>query len=157
MCALKSTSVVCINPSDAYNYLANSYRPYQQRNNRLAATYDGARGQDAKARVGIAAFYNATAENPSPLAVAGPFVAGQRGAGAGQLCEAAVRAYGAAMGSVCTCSRCKEWDLQQDPVRAVHNFYSDTNPGVSEACDTNKTTPSCVCQPGSKVYYTECV
>ena len=61
------------------------------------------------------------------------------------------------MGSVCTCSRCKEWDLQQDPVRAVHNFYSDTNPGVSEACDTNKTTPSCVCQPGSKVYYRECV
>ena len=49
------------------------------------------------------------------------------------------------MGSVCTCSRCKEWDLQQDPVRAVHNFYSDTNPGVSEACDTNKTTPSCMC------------
>ena len=106
---------------------------------------------------GMAAFYNATAENASPLAVAGPFVAGQRGAGAGQLCEAAVRAYGAAMGSVCTCSRCKEWDLQQDPVRAVHNFYSDTNPGVSEACDTNKTTPSCVCQPGSKVYYRECV
>ena len=27
---------------------------------------------------GMAAFYNATAENPSPLAVAGPFVAGQR-------------------------------------------------------------------------------
>ena len=106
---------------------------------------------------GMAAFYNATAENPSPLAVAGRFVAGQRGAGAGQLCEAAVRAYGAAMGSVCTCSRCKEWDLQQDPVRAVHNFYSDTNPGVSEACDTNKTTLSCVCQPGSKVYYRECV
>ena len=157
VCALKAISVVCINPSDAYNYLANSYRPYQLRNNRLAATYDGAHGQDAKARVGIAAFYNATAENASPLAVAGPFVAGQRGAGAGQLCEAAVRAYGAAMGSVCTCSRCKEWDLQQDPVRAVHNFYSDTNPGVSEACDTNKTTPSCVCQPGSKVYYRECV
>ena len=106
---------------------------------------------------GMAAFYNATAENASPLAVAGRFVAGQRGAGAGQLCEAAVRAYGAAMGSVCTCSRCKEWDLQQDPVCAVHNFYSDTNPGVSEACDTNKTTPSCVCQPGSKVYYRECV
>ena len=61
------------------------------------------------------------------------------------------------MGSVCTCSRCKEWDLQQDPVRAVHNFYSDTNPGFSEACDTNKTTPSCVCQPGSKVYYRACV
>ena len=52
MCALKSTSVVCINPSDAYNYLANSYRPYQDRNNRLAATFDGARGQDAKARDG---------------------------------------------------------------------------------------------------------
>ena len=76
VCALKSTSVVCINPSDAYNYLANSYRPYQLRNNKLAATYDGAHGQDAKARVGIAAFYNATAENASPLAVAGRFVAG---------------------------------------------------------------------------------
>ena len=68
MCALKSTSVVCINPSDAYQFLADSYRPYQQRNNRLAATFDGAHGQDAKARVGIAAFYNATAENPNPLA-----------------------------------------------------------------------------------------
>ena len=71
MCAPKSTSVVCINPSDAHDYLANSYRPYQQRNNKLAARFDGAHGQDAKARVGIAAFYNATAENPSPLAVAG--------------------------------------------------------------------------------------
>ena len=148
---------MCLSIPDAQQYLIDSYRPYQLRNNKLAATYDGAHGQDAKARVGIAAFYNATAENASPLAVAGRFVAGQRGAGAGQLCEAAVRAYGAAMGSVCTCSRCKEWDLQQDPVRAVHNFYSDTNPGVSEACDTNKTTPSCVCQPGSKVYYRECV
>ena len=29
---------------------------------------------------GMAAFYNATAENPNPLAVAGRFVAGQRGA-----------------------------------------------------------------------------
>ena len=76
MCALKAISVVCISITDAYNYLANSYRPYQERNNKLAATYDGAHGQDAKARVGIAAFYNATAENPSPLAVAGPFVAG---------------------------------------------------------------------------------
>ena len=52
MCALKSTSVVCINPSDAYNYLSNSYRPYQQRNNKLAAAFDGAHGQDAKARDG---------------------------------------------------------------------------------------------------------
>ena len=33
--------VVCINPSDAYNYLANSYRPYQQRNNNLAAKKNG--------------------------------------------------------------------------------------------------------------------
>ena len=76
VCALKAISVVCINPSDACQYLADSYRPYQQRNNKLAATYDGARGQAAQARVGIAAFYNATAENASPLAVAGPFVAG---------------------------------------------------------------------------------
>ena len=81
MCALKSTSVVCINPSDAYNYLANSYRPYQDRNNRLAATFDGAHGQDAQVQMGMAAFYNATAENPNPLAVSGRFVAGQRGVG----------------------------------------------------------------------------
>ena len=59
-----------------------------------------------------------------------------------------------AMGSVCTCSRCKEWDLQQDPARAGHNFCNDTNPGFSEACDTNglslqptgkKRVPSSVC------------
>ena len=68
--------VVCINPSDAYNYLANSYRPYQQRNNNLAATYDGAHGQAAQVQVGLRALHNATAENASPLAVAGPFVAG---------------------------------------------------------------------------------
>jgi hypothetical protein len=52
VCALKAIPVVCINPSDAYNYLANSYRPYQLRNNKLAATFDGAHGQDAKARDG---------------------------------------------------------------------------------------------------------
>ena len=45
-------SVVCINPSDAYQFLADSYRPYQDRNNKLAATFDGAHGQDAKARDG---------------------------------------------------------------------------------------------------------
>ena len=67
---------MCINIPDAQQYLIDSYRPYQLRNNRLAATFDGAHGQDAKARVGIAAFYNATAENASPLAVAGRFVAG---------------------------------------------------------------------------------
>ena len=44
--------VVCINPSDAYKYLSNSYRPYQERNNKLAATFDGAHGQDAQARDG---------------------------------------------------------------------------------------------------------
>ncbi len=76
MCALKSISVVCINTSDAYNYLSNSYRPYQERNNRLAATYDGAHGQAAQVQMGMAVLNNATAENPSPLAVAGPFVAG---------------------------------------------------------------------------------
>ena len=68
--------VVCINPSDAHNYLANSYRPYQLRNNKLAATYDGARGQAAQAQLGISAVMNATAENPRPLAVAGRVVAG---------------------------------------------------------------------------------
>ena len=50
MYALKSISVVCISIPDAHKYLADSYRPYQDRNNRLAATYDGAHGQDAKAR-----------------------------------------------------------------------------------------------------------
>ena len=45
--------VVCINPSDAYNYLANSYRPYQQRKHTLAATFDGVHGaQAAQARDG---------------------------------------------------------------------------------------------------------
>ena len=68
--------VVCLSIPDAQQYLIDSYRPYQLRNNKLAATFDGAHGQDAKARVGIAAFYNATAENASPLAVAGRFVAG---------------------------------------------------------------------------------
>ena len=52
MCAPKSTSVVCISIPDACNYFANSYRPYQERNNNLAATYDGAHGQGAKARDG---------------------------------------------------------------------------------------------------------
>ena len=52
VCALKSTSVVCISIPDAHDYLANSYRPYQERNNKLAATFDGAHGQGAKARDG---------------------------------------------------------------------------------------------------------
>jgi len=76
VCGPKSTSVVCINPSDACKYLAYSYRPLQHRNNRLAATYDGAHGQAAQVQMGMVAFYNATAENPNTLAVAGPFVAG---------------------------------------------------------------------------------
>ena len=71
MCAPKSISVVCINPSDAHDYLAKSYRPYQERNNRLAATYDGAHGRAAQVQVGLRALHNATAENASPLAVAG--------------------------------------------------------------------------------------
>ena len=66
---------MCINPSDAYNYLSNSYRPYQQRNNKLAATFDGAHGRAVQAQVGLRALHNATAENASPLAVAGRFVA----------------------------------------------------------------------------------
>ena len=44
--------VVCISIPDACNYLSNSYRPYQERNNKLAARFDGAHGQDAKARDG---------------------------------------------------------------------------------------------------------
>ena len=66
MCALKAIPVVCINPSDAYNYLANSYRPYQLRNNKLAATYDGARGQAAQVQMGMAALQNGMVENASP-------------------------------------------------------------------------------------------
>ena len=76
VCALKSTSVVCINPSDAYQYLVDSYRPYQLRNNKLAATFDGAHGQAAQVQMGLRALHNATAENPNPLAVAGRVVAG---------------------------------------------------------------------------------
>ena len=72
---------MCINISDAYQYLVDSYRPYQLRNNKLAATYDGAHGRAAQAYLGMAALQNATAENPNPLAVAGRVVAGQRGAG----------------------------------------------------------------------------
>ena len=57
---------------------------------------------------------------------------------------------------VCTCSRCKEWDLQQDPARAGHNFCNDTNPGFSEACDTNKRAcPSS--SPVKKEYHPLCV
>ena len=68
---------MCISIPDAHDYLANSYRPYQDRNNRLAATFDGVHGaQAAQARVGMVAFYNATAENANPLAVAGRVVAG---------------------------------------------------------------------------------
>ena len=71
MCAQKAIPVVCISIPDAQQYLIDSYRPYQQRNNRLAATYDGARGQAAQVQMGLRALHNATAENPSPLAVAG--------------------------------------------------------------------------------------
>ena len=71
MCALKAISVVCLNTSDACKYLADSYRPYQQRNNKLAAAFDGVHGRAAQAQVGLTALQNATAENASPLAVAG--------------------------------------------------------------------------------------
>ena len=76
VCVLKAIPVVCINPSDACQYLADSYRPYQDRNNKLAATFDGAHGQAAQVQMGLRALHNATAENASPLAVAGRFVAG---------------------------------------------------------------------------------
>ena len=71
MCVLKAISVVCINPSDAHDYLAKSYRPYQDRNNKLAATYDGARGQAAQVQLGLAAVQNGTASSPTALADAG--------------------------------------------------------------------------------------
>ena len=67
--------VVCLSISDAYHFLIDSYRPYQLRNNNLAAAFDGAHGRAAQARVGLRALHNATAENASPLAVAGRFVA----------------------------------------------------------------------------------
>ena len=60
--------VVCLNPSDAYKYLADSYRPYQLRNNKLAATYDGAHGQAAQAQMGMAVLNNAMATSPTALA-----------------------------------------------------------------------------------------
>ena len=71
MCAQKAIPVVCINPSDAYNYLSNSYRPYQERNNRLAATYDGAHGQGAQVQLGLAALQNGTTSSPTAMADAG--------------------------------------------------------------------------------------
>ena len=67
VCVLKVTSVVCINPSDAYQFLADSYRPYQLRNNKLAAAFDGAHGQDAQAQMGMAVLQNATAASPTAL------------------------------------------------------------------------------------------
>ena len=66
---------MCINISDAYQYLVDSYRPYQLRNNKLAATYDGAHGRAAQAQMGMTALQNGMVENASPLAVAGRFVA----------------------------------------------------------------------------------
>ena len=59
--------VVCINPSDACKYLSNSYRPYQLRNNKLAATFDGAHGQAAQVQMGLRALHNATASTSTPL------------------------------------------------------------------------------------------
>ena len=44
---------MCINISDAQQYLIDSYRPYQLRNNKLAAAFDGVHGaQAAQARDG---------------------------------------------------------------------------------------------------------
>ena len=69
--------VVCLNISDAQQYLIDSYRPYQLRKHTLAAAFDGVHGaQAAQAQVGLRALHNATAENPNPLAVAGRVVAG---------------------------------------------------------------------------------
>ena len=62
---------MCISIPDAYYYLTNSYRPYQQRNNKLAATYDGAHGQAAQVQMGMAALQNGTASSPTALADAG--------------------------------------------------------------------------------------
>ena len=44
--------VVCLSILDAYHFLIDSYRPYQLRNNNLAAAFDGAHGQEAQARDG---------------------------------------------------------------------------------------------------------
>ena len=63
--------VVCISIPDAHDYLAKSYRPYQDRNNKLAATYDGARGQAAQVQLGLAAVQNGTTSSPTALADAG--------------------------------------------------------------------------------------
>ena len=37
--------VVCLSILDAYHYLIDSYRPYQLRNNNLAAAFDGVHGR----------------------------------------------------------------------------------------------------------------
>ena len=71
MCGPKATSVVCISIPDAHDYLAKSYRPYQDRNNKLAATYDGAHGQGAQVQLGLAALQNGTTSSPTALADAG--------------------------------------------------------------------------------------
>ena len=72
--------VVCINPSDAHNYLANSYRPYQLRNNKLAATYDGAHGRAVQAHLGMTALQNGMAASPTALAGAGRLMDKGKGA-----------------------------------------------------------------------------
>ena len=59
---------MCINIPDAQQYLIDSYRPYQLRNNNLAATYDGAHGRAAQAQMGMAVLQNATATSPTALA-----------------------------------------------------------------------------------------
>ena len=59
---------MCINISDAYQYLVDSYRPYQLRNNKLAATFDGAHGQAAQVEMGMAALQNGMATSPTALA-----------------------------------------------------------------------------------------
>ena len=68
MCALKSISVVCLSILHAYLFLIDSYRPYQLRNNNLAAASDGAHGQAAQAYLGMTALQNGMATSPTALA-----------------------------------------------------------------------------------------
>ena len=62
--------VVCLSILDAYHYLIDSYRPYQLRNNNLAAAFDGVHGRAVQVKMGMAVLQNATATSPTALAVA---------------------------------------------------------------------------------------
>ena len=70
--------VVCLSILDAYHYLIDSYRPYQLRNNNLAAAFDGVHGRAVQvSRWGWLFCRTPRRRRPRPW----PSLAGQRGAG----------------------------------------------------------------------------